>query len=294
MSRPPLVLGGTGLLGRATVAALTSRGRPFFAPSRAELDLGDTGAIQAAVVAAAPSAVVNLSGFTDVAAAERPENHAEAWLLNRDVPAVLAAAAAREGVPFVHVSTDYVFDGTKGAPYLEDDPVRPIQVYGETKLAGERRVADAHPAPLILRVSTLFGPGRPQRSAYVDAIVKQAVAYERSSGTLEVVEGPVSSPTYAPDAAEALLDLLDRRATGIVHMVNAGSCSRLALARATVAACYLADRVVVKPKPAPPGGLTRPEYSVLGTGRLISILGHALASWRDALTRYIELLGVGR
>ena len=294
MSRPVLLLGGTGLLGHAAGAELTARGRAFLAPSRADLDLLDTRELPARIAAAAPWAVVNLSGFTDVAAAERPENLAEALALNRDVPAALAAAAALAGVPFVHVSTDYVFDGAKRSPYVEDDPVQPIQVYGETKLAGERAVAAAHPAPLIARVSTLFGPGRPQRPAYVDAILKQALPLMTGSGTIEVAPGPVSSPTYAPDAAAALIDLLDRGATGIVHLVNAGSCSRLALARATVAACFLADRVVVNPKPPPPGGLARPDYSVLDTGKLQAILGRALPTWRDALTRYIEVLGAGR
>src|SRR5262249_44860475 len=147
---------------------------------------------------------------------------------------------------------------------------------------------------LIARVSTLFGPDRPQRPAYVDAILRQALPYERSRGTIEVVPGPVASPTYAPDAAEGLLALLDRGATGIVHLVNEGSGSRFELARATVAAGYLSDRVLVKPKPAPPGGLARPEYSVLDTTKLKSLLGRSLPSWRDALTRYIEGLGIGR
>ena len=294
MSGGVLVLGGTGLLGRAMVKLLAARGRDFDAPGRADLDLADLGALPARILARAPAALVNLSGFTDVAAAERPENHDAAWLLNRDVPGALAAAAASAGVPYVHVSTDYVFDGTTRAPYVEDDPVRPIQVYGETKLAGETAVRAAHPSALIARVSTLFGPDRPQRLAYVDAIVRQAVPYERSRGTLEVVEGPVASPTYAPDAAEGLLDLLDRGAAGTVHLVNEGSCSRLELARATVAAGYLADRVIVKTKAAPAGGLARPEYSVLDTTKLKSLLGHSLPSWRDALTRYIEGLGIGR
>jgi len=94
-----LVLGGTGLLGRAMVKLLAARGRDFDAPGRADLDLADLGALPARILARAPAALVNLSGFTDVAAAERPENHDAAWLLNRDVPGALAAAAASAGVP---------------------------------------------------------------------------------------------------------------------------------------------------------------------------------------------------
>lgn len=288
-----LILGGTGLLGTAVREELERRGRAFAAPDRAALDLADLAALGARVADLAPSAVVHLAGFTDVAAAELPENRAAARLLNRDVPEALARVAARLEVPLVHVSTDYVFDGAKGAPYVEDDAPRPLQVYGATKLEGERAVLAAHPRALVLRVSTLFGPGRPSRPAYVDAVLAQALPYERSRGVVEVVETPVSSPTYAPDAAAALVDLLDRGATGVVHTVNRGACSRLELARATVAACYLADRVIVKPKAAPPDELRRPAYSALATARLESLLGRALPTWRDAVTRYIELLRVG-
>jgi dTDP-4-dehydrorhamnose reductase len=288
-----LVLGGTGRLGRSMVAELQHRGRACAAPARAELDVADLTALPARIAAYAPAVIVNLAGFTDVAAAERPENFARAERLNRDVPEALAAAAVGTGAALVHVSTDYVFDGDKGAPYLEDDPVHPLQVYGRTKLEGERAVRAAHPRALIVRVSTLFGPGRPGSPSFVDAIVRQSVPFERGKGTLEVVERPVASPTYAPDAASALADLIDRGAEGTIHLVNRGACSRLTLARATVAACYLADRVIVKAKPEAPGSLRRPAYAVLDTAKLQSILGRQLPTWRDALTRYIEGLRVG-
>jgi dTDP-4-dehydrorhamnose reductase len=293
VSGPVLVLGGTGRLGRATVLELLHRGREVVAPPRSALDLSDTAALAARIEAFRPSAIVNLSGFTDVNAAERPENHAAAGLLNGEVPGLLASIAARASIPFVHVSTDYVFDGTTTVPYLEDDPVHPLQVYGRTKLDGERAALAAYPASLVLRVSTLFGPDRPDRPAYVDMILRQALPFERSRGTIQVVAGPVSSPTYAPDAAVALADLLERSVTGIVHLANHGACSRLELARATVAACYLSDRVIVTPRPETPGALLRPAYSVLDTGKLQAILGRRMPTWRDALTTYIERLQVG-
>jgi dTDP-4-dehydrorhamnose reductase len=292
VSGPVLVLGGTGRLGCATVSELTRRGREVVAPPRSALDLSDTDALSARVEALRPAAIVNLSGFTDVSAAERPENYAAADLLNGELPGRLAGIAAHASVPFVHVSTDYVFDGTKTVPYVEDDPVHPLQVYGRTKLEGERAVLAAYPASLVLRVSTLFGPDRPDRPAYVDAILRQALPFERSRGMIQVVAGPVSSPTYAPDAAVVLADLLERSVSGIVHVVNHGACSRLELARATVAACHLSDRVIVTPRPETPGALLRPAYSVLDTGKLQTILGRRMPTWRDALTRYIERLGV--
>ena len=291
MSGPVLVLGGTGRLGAATVLELRRRGGEVAAPPRSELDLADTAALAARVLALRPAAIVNLAGFTDVNAAERAENRAAAALLNAEVPGILARAASRLSIPFVHVSTDYVFDGAATVPSVEDDPVHPLQVYGRTKLDGERAVLAAHPAALLLRVSTLFGPDRPGHPAYVDKILSQALPFERSRGTIQVVAGPVSSPTYAPDAAVALADLMERSVSGIVHVVNHGACSRLELARATVAAGYLSDRVIVTPAPETPGGPARPAYSVLDTRKLQSLLGRRMPTWRDALTRYIERLG---
>ncbi len=290
MSARILVLGGAGLLGRAVQAELTRRRREFDAPDHAALDLLDRTALLERLDGRRPSAVINLAGFTDVGAAERPENAAAAAALNTEIPGWLAGATAERHIPFIHVSTDYVFDGAKRAPYVEDDPVHPLQVYGATKLAGEEAVTAANPGALIVRVSTLYGPDRAHRPAYVDAIRVQASALaEKGGGELAVVEHPVSSPTYAPDVAEALVELWDRGVTGIVHTVNDGGASRLELARATVRLGGFAARVGVVTRPEPAGSLARPAYSVLGTDKLAGLIGRRLAPWADALRRYLEL-----
>jgi len=285
---PVLVLGGTGRLGRAVVAELTRRGRAFDAPSRAEFDLSAVASVVGLLDTLCPAAVLNLVGFTDVAAAERPENVEAVIALNVELPAVLARACTRFAMPFVHVSTDYVFDGAQSRPYFEGDSVNPLQVYGATKLDGERAVLARNPNALILRVSTLFGPGRDQQPAYVDAILRQAKASAATGGgVLEVVDPPVSSPTYAPDVAPVLVDLLDRGVTGIVHAVNDGAASRLELAQATVVLAGLGDRVTVRARPESSSGLRRPAYSVLDTSRLHRLLGRRLPPWKDALERYV-------
>jgi dTDP-4-dehydrorhamnose reductase len=283
------VLGGTGLLGHAVIEELARRGRAATAPPRAVFDLADGPAIGSRLKALRPAAIVNLAGFTDVAAAEHPENRSAAIALNAHLPGLLAAACAHLAIPFVHVSTDYVFDGVKRTPYLEDDPVNPSQVYGATKLEGERAAIAANPRVLIARVSTLYGPGRPQRPAYVDAILAQARARAaEGGGAVEVVEPPVASPTYAPDVAPALIDLMDRGATGIVHVVNDGAASRLELATATVALAGLGDRVAVRVRPEPPNALRRPAYSVLDTTKLLGLIGRKLPPWSDGLARYLR------
>ncbi len=288
MSGLVLVLGGTGRLGRAVTSELTRRGRAFDAPSRTEFDLSAVASVGGLLETLCPTAVVNLVGFTDVVAAELPENAEAAIALNVALPAALARACARFAIPFVHVSTDFVFDGAQARPYVEGDSVNPLQVYGATKLDGERATLARNPHVLILRVSTLYGPGRAQQPAYVDAILRQARASAAAGGgALEVVETPVSSPTYAPDVAPVLVDLLDRGVTGLVHAVNDGAASRLELAQATVALAGLGDRVTVRARPEPSTGLRRPAYSVLDTSKLSRLLGRRLPPWKDALGRYV-------
>lgn len=287
MASPPVggttvLLGGSGLLGRALQERLSAAKRFYVAPAREELDLSDLAGIAARLRALSPAAVWCAAAFTDVAAAELPGNRAQVFLLNRDVPEALARAARDLDVPFVHVSTDYVFDGTKGAPYLEDDPTNPVQVYGASKLEGEVRVLAAHPKALVVRTSTLYGATGRKRLTYVDAILAQAATQK----VIEVVEPPVSSPTHAPDLAAMILGLADAGARGVVHGVNGGACSRLELARAIVAESGAGASV--SPRPAPPTSLARPSYSVLSTSKLESILGRPPRPWREALREYVR------
>lgn len=279
-----LVLGRWGLLGSAMATLLERLGRPHRLVSPAELDLGRPETVATAVNALAPDAVVNAAAFTDVNKAELPEHRSEVFRVNRDGPGALAQACSARGIPLVHVSTDYVFDGSKTEPYVEDDPVGPLQVYGESKLEGERRVFDAFPDALVVRTSTLYGSGRPGRPHYVDAIASQA----RQRNRLEVVESPVSSPTYAPDLAEAILALFDAAATGVVHAVNDGACSRLELSRAIVESMGLAETVEVCTRAEPEGTLQRPAFSALSTARLASLTGRPPRPWRTALDDYLS------
>jgi len=281
--RPIVVIGGTGLLGEALVRALESRRRTFVAPPRKGLDLADADGLETGLSTLDPSAVINAAGFTDVVQAERASNRAEVYTLNAEAPGRLATACAALGVPLAHISTDYVFDGLETRPYTEEDPVAPLQVYGHSKLAGERAVLRAAGDALVLRVSTLFGPGRNKRPHYVDAVLAQA----RRKSRLELVRLPVSSPTYAPDAAEALLELLELRARGVVHVVNTGECSRFELARQAVHLAGLADRVELCERAAPAADLERPAYSVLDTARFTRLTGRPMRRWEEALHAYV-------
>jgi dTDP-4-dehydrorhamnose reductase len=278
-----LVLGRSGVLGSALARTAARRGLEVVAGSRPEWGLDDPRRLEEQVRHLAPDAVLNAAAFTDVTAAERPEMRDAVLRANVAAPGALARAAAALGIPLVHVSTDYVFDGRKGSPYSEGDRPHPLQVYGQSKLEGERAVLDAHDGALVARTSTLYGDADGGRGTYVTAILRQA----RAARTLEVVEQPVACPTWSHDLAEALLDLLQAKARGIVHAVNDGACSRLQLARAIVEEAGLGDSVEVSARDEALGGPARPAYSVLATDHLARLLGRPLRGWREALTSYL-------
>lgn len=285
MSRPAriLVLGAHGLLGEALVAACKSAGRPVAAPTRAELDLRDPRSAAERIDAARPVAVVNAAAFSEVARAELAEHRDELLQVNRDGPAHIAAVCRDRGVRFVFVSTDFVFNGRAERPYGEEAPTGPLQAYGRSKLEGEAAVREADPQTLIVRTSTLFGPGRRTRPHYVDAILDQA----RRAPSISVVRTPVASPTYAPDLARLLLELLDREAYGLFHVVNSGACSRLELAREALRLAGMAPtRVEERPEPAT--GPRRPAYSALDPAKCAALIGTAPRSWAAALAEYVR------
>jgi dTDP-4-dehydrorhamnose reductase len=277
-----LIFGGSGQLGTALVSELESRGAPVAAPSRSEVDLlcGD---LASALVRWSPAAVIYAAAYNDVNGAELEANRNEVFRLNRDAPAELARACAGRGLPFVHVSTDYVFDGAQGEPYREDDPTRPLQVYGRSKLAGEGAVLAADPDALVVRTSTLFGASRRNGSNFVRAVLTRA----RTEAALDVVRLPISSPTYAADLARALLHLSDAGARGLVHVTNAGGCTRLELAVEAIRVAGLAGRVAVRERAQPPAGAPRPAYSILDTTRYAALTGRSMRPWRETLQDYV-------
>lgn len=239
--------------------------------------------VRAAILEAKSQLVINCAGYTDVDGAQA---HPEAAMaVNAAGVEAVAQACAAAGKHLLHVSTDYVFDGAKGAPYREDDPPAPLSVYGRSKLEGEIRARKALPGVLIVRSAWLFGSGRP---SFVDKVIGRV----RSGKEARVVTDQVGSPTYAADLAEALIWLSRRRVGGLLHVVNSGRASRYELARQAVRLAGL-DQDMVKPvasaeykRPAP-----RPANSVLETRRFARLHGGALPPWLDALGRY---LGPGR
>ncbi len=275
------VTGSRGQLGRALERTAPAGGHEFVGRDLPELDVTDAAAVRAAVLASAPDAIVNCAAYTAVDAAETDE--ARALAVNGTAVGHLAAAADEAGAVLVQVSTDYVFDGRSDRPYREADQVNPESAYGRTKLAGETAAAAAH-RHLVVRTAWLFGEGH----NFVEAIRKQIVG---GAASLRVVGDQRGCPTYAGDLATAIVRLLDVGATGVIHVVNAGSATWFEFARAI--AQRLGSGVEVVPistaetnRPA-----RRPACSLLDTSRLRSVLGADLPPWQDALGRYLAARG---
>lgn len=278
-----LVTGGTGQVGTGIAHANRDRFE-LVVPGRDALDLASPSAIDAAVAARDWAAVLNCAAYTAVDKAESEPD--AAYAINAEAPAALARATALRGIPLLHVSTDYVFDGAKPAPYEEGDPVAPLGVYGASKEAGERRVREANPNHLILRTAWVVSP-------WGGNFVKTMLRLGTEREELRVVDDQIGCPTGAIDIAEALLTLAEHRiadegAPGTFHFTNTGETSWFGLAEAIFANRAHAPRLTSIPTSAYPTPARRPANSRLSTQRIARDHGIVARPWQAMLA---ELLG---
>ncbi len=272
-----LLTGSGGQLGQELLDRL---GREeLHAHDLAGLDITDRAAVFQMVERVRPAWVINAAAFNDVDGAEGAVE--KAFAVNGSAPGHLADAAARVGASMVHVSTDYVFDGTKGAPYTEDDLPNPLSVYARSKYEGERRVLDSAASACVLRTAWLYGR---HGKNFVGAILAAA---ERGQ-PINVVADQVGSPTWAADLAEAIAELIGTPARGLFHVVNAGSCSRYEFARAIVR-----GKVEVLPITTAEAGRSapRPANSALAGLRWKAAGLAPLRPWREALDAFLPSAG---
>lgn len=285
-----LVIGASGQVGRNTFAALGAAGwdtvgtyasRPVEGLVR--LDLGDEAAIRDLVEAARPDLVVLSSALTNV---DRCEDEPElARRLNARAPEVVAAAARQAGARVVYLSTEYVFDGTTG-PYGEDDAVSPPCVYGATKLLGERAVLAADPRNLALRTTVVFSH-HPGDKNFAMQLLARLGAGER----MKVPADQVSSPTWAPDLAAALVTLAARGASGVLNVAGPDVLSRIDLARRAARALRLDEGLLDPVTTAALGQKARrPLQAGLRIDRLRA-LGVTMRPVDEALGEFARLAG---
>ena len=272
-----LLTGAGGQLGRAVCERVS--GHALVARAHAELDVAERGAVAAALDTLRPELVLNAAAYTAVDRAE--DEPAAAARGNELGPRILAEETARRGLALLHVSTDYVFDGEKGAPYVESDPVHPISVYGATKLAGEEAVRAANPRHYVVRTAWLYGPVGTNFALSIRAAAARGAP-------LRVVDDQWGSPSYAPHVATALARLIETGAFGTHHLANTGVTSRFEFASALLAALGSAVRIEPIPTSAWPTRARRPRNSALASERTTGIV---LPHWRDGVRDFTAALG---
>jgi len=276
-----LITGGRGQLAADLTGVFA--GEDVVAVGRDRLDITVPEQVRQALDTWGPRVVINTAAFHNV---DRCEDEPEqSFAVNAAAPQRLAAACRETGALFVHISTDYVFDGWKGEPYTETDPVHPLSVYGASKAAGEMAVRSTTDRHLIVRTTGLYGPGGKgtARGNFVETMLRLAAV--GTSPT--VVSDQVLTPSYTVDVANAIKQLIEDDATGTFHVTNAGQCSwydfaceifRLAKSPIDVAPTTQAER----PTPA-----RRPSYSVLAHTAMYDAGLPPMHSWHEALRSYM-------
>lgn len=277
-----LITGGRGLLGTPTAIRFASEGCEVFALPHTEFDVTDLQQVVGVIATLRTELVIHCAAFTKVDECESRFEYAMG--VNADGAENIARATFLRGIRMVHISTDYVFDGTARTPYAEDDqtgPAERLSAYGRSKLAGELAVQSANSDALIVRTSWLYGPDGP---GFPQAILRQA----RAGHPLRVVNDQTGSPTYAPDLADAIFQLASADAKGIVHFVNSGACTWYDFACEIIRLSGLnvpITRVSTAEFPRP---ARRPAWSVLSTKKYSELTGHTPRPWGEAVGDFLR------
>ena len=269
-----LLTGASGQLGREMQRALA--GEDVIPANRPDYELTDP-ALSAKIAATHPDLVIHAAGFSDVDGCEQdPET---AFQVNAQATSRVAEGAVRAGARLVYISTDYVFDGKKGEPYTEGDPVGPLNVYGCSKLMGEQEALKTCPRAIIVRTSWLYGV---HGKNFVKTILSLAVTQPE----VRVVEDQRGSPTYARHLAQVVAGLIRSDVTGVIHAGGEGECSRYEFAKAILQEAGLGCRVVPI-STAESGRLARrPPYTALSTAFLHQH-GLNLPPWREGVRQFL-------
>lgn len=271
-----LVVGSKGMLGQDLLALLGDRGRGVDLP---EIDITDMVSVQKILTALKPKVVVNCAAYTDVDGCET--NAETAMQVNAEGVAFLAMITREIGAKLVQISTDYVFDGSKGSPYNEDDLQKPLNIYGESKLAGELNV-DINPDNLLIRTQWLYGINGKN---FVETMLKLA----KEKDELSVVDDQIGSPTWTMDLARGIIALIDKDCRDVYHFANSGNTSWNGFAKAI----FEESGIPVKLHSMTTEQLNRPArrplHSTLDCSKLVEDTGFTPQPWREALKQYLAL-----
>lgn len=271
-----LVVGANGMLGQDLMSLLGGRGRGVDLP---DIDITDMVSVQQVLTALKPKVVINCAAYTDVDGCET--NTETAMQVNGEGVAFLGLVTRAIDAKLVQVSTDYVFDGSKGSPYKEDDLQQPLNIYGESKLAGELNV-DINPDNLLVRTQWLYGL---HGKNFVETMLK--LGQEKSE--LTVVDDQIGSPTWTMDLAKGIIALIDKDCRGVYHCANSGHTSWNGFAKAIFEEAGLAVQVLPMTTEQLNRPARRPLYSTLDCSKLLADTGFAPQAWHEALKQYLKL-----
>ena len=280
-----LVIGAAGQLGVDVCTLATQAGHSLFTPSHAELDLASEEAIVATLQRCAPDLVINTAAMHQVERCEADPR--QAFAVNAIGVRRLAMQCQQQKAVLIHVSTDYVFDGTKQSPYHETDTPRPLNVYGNSKLAGENAVLAECEQAFVVRVSGLYGHSPCRDKGGVNFVQRmQALALERPE--IRVVDDEILTPTHTRDIARQLLVLAQSQAYGLVHATAQGACSWYEFAQHVLQAAGYQGRLSKADPCEFPAKVRRPKYSVLDNQVLRQHGLDVMPHWRDGLDAYLR------
>ncbi len=277
-----LVIGANGALGSDLARLL-----PGAVPAvHADFDIADAEASRAFIRAADVQAVVNTAAFHRVPDCEDAWH--QAFEINVIAVRNLARICAELSIHLCHISTDYVFDGSKRAPYVESDPVAPLSIYAISKLAGEQALAAYGQDWSVVRSCGLYGsvPTRAKGGNFINAMLDLG----RTREVVSVVEDEIVTPTYTHDLALGIAALLDAGGRGIFHLTNEGETNWFDFARVIFETCKLPARLETTTASAFQSKVRRPTYSILDNSRFAELTGQRLPHWRDALLRHLASL----
>jgi dTDP-4-dehydrorhamnose reductase len=286
-----MLLGAGGQIGQAFAAQNLPEKWTLLPFDHAHLDLADRMAVRHAFLESEPDLVINAAAITNIETAEM--NEEDAMRVNFEAPANLAALCSVSDVPMIHLSTDYVFDGERQTPYPEDEPVNPLNLYAKSKFLGEEAVRQELAWHVVLRVSSVF-------SSYGNNLLTKALGWFDTKDQVNVVTDQTIAPTYAPDAAEAILriaaDLMNGKSDGfgLFQYCGAPAVTRFEFVRQIWEAYrpHASKEVQLKPVTTNffPDYAPRPAYSVMDCAKLEKTYGIAQKDWREGLAPAISKL----
>lgn len=274
-----LLTGANGQLGQDFQKIFTGLSLEFVATDFMELDITNIDAVRSFVLDKGFTFIINCAAYNDVDKAESEPD--KAFMLNRDAPVLLAKVASEIDAVYVTYSTDFVFDGTKGSPYTEEDTVNPISVYSESKALGEKGVLDTYSSSFVIRTSWVFGMGN-------NNFNKQVLCWSKSRVSLNIVDDQKSSATYSWDLAFYSWELIKSCQFGLYHLSNGGECSKFEQAK------YVLDSIGWE------GSLgtaktadfnlpaKRSEYTKLDSSKLEAVIGKTIPSWQSGIDRFLK------